>query len=172
MVIVMILCRDVKNPEGICTSLIDEGDCVVLKPCIRLPPQSIIIGGIKAFEAFRAGRNIAKVKAYEILTRLFGERQIKTIINELMIACNEAGIEGYTVILIHKNIRGDDLQKYVKHLTDLVKSYECNFMQLQSLNKYVQVCEVLRRIHHEIVECDDITAIGISGTSEIFLSKK
>jgi len=171
MVIVMMLCRDVKNPESICASLINESECIVLKPCIRFPPQSIIISGIKAFEAFRSGRNIAKVKAYEVLVRLLGERQIKTIINELTIVCNEAGIEGYTIILIHGNMHGRDLQKYVEYLIDLAKSHECNFMQLQSLNKYVHVCEVLRRIHHTIVECDDITAIGISGTSDIFLSK-
>ena len=171
MVIVMMLCRDVKNPESICKSLLNESECITLESCIRLPLQSIIISGIKAFEAFRTGHNIAKVKAYEVLVRLFGERQIKTIINELMISCNEAGIEGYTVILIHGNMHGKDLQKYVEYLIDLAKSHECNFIHLQSLNKYVHVCEVLRRMHHAIVECNDITAIGISGTSDIFLSK-
>jgi tRNA threonylcarbamoyladenosine modification (KEOPS) complex Cgi121 subunit len=140
-----------------------------------MPWQSHVIALLTSYEAFSKNINIARKIELEYMVRLFSERQISTIINNISPKLHE---DRYIVIMYIKSKSDDKLnvEEIAKIVLDVAKAYSCIVLDIDELfrkpvaQKFVDVLDIVKQFKNVDIE-KNITEIliGIPGSNSILI---
>lgn len=144
--------------------------CTSIKLCTSIPLRSGIVAYIKTVKAFREGNNVAKYKEIEILLRLFGVRQIKTVTNTLNSYCKES-YYAITVAHIDAELTEGKINSISRIIAREFSNAGCDLINQNDLTNYIHGCKIIEALLPMLSRyCNDIMLLGISGSSDVFFS--
>jgi len=126
---------------------------------------------IKTVKAFERGGNVAEHKGIEMLLKLFGVRQIKTLMKVLNEHCRG---KNYTITIayINKILQSEEAtSKIVDVIVQKLNNIGCGLIGYNNLNAYTHGCRIVESLLPILRKhCNDIALMGVSGTGEAFIS--
>jgi len=145
--------------------------CISVKLCFSMPLQSIVLAYVKTIKAFEKEINVAKYKEVEMLLKLFGVRQIKSVMKVLNDYCKKGGY-AITIVHIDKSLLSKEtVDSMVEVITRKLNSIGCSLIDYQNLNMYNDGCDAAEALLPMLRKyCNNIILMGISGTTEVFIS--
>jgi len=145
--------------------------CISVRLCTSIPLQSVIMAYIKTVKAFERGGNVAEHKGIEMLLKLFGVRQIKTLMKVLNEHCRG---KNYTITIayINKILQSEEAtSKIVDVIVQKLNNIGCGLIGYNNLNAYTHGCRIVESLLPILRKhCNDIALMGVSGTGEAFIS--
>uniref|UniRef100_A0A7C5TM10 Uncharacterized protein n=1 Tax=Ignisphaera aggregans TaxID=334771 RepID=A0A7C5TM10_9CREN len=127
------------------------------------------------YKAFSKNINIARKIELEYMVRLFSERQISTIINNISPKLHE---DRYIVIIYIKSKSNEKfkVEEIAKIVLDVAKTYNCMVLDIDKLfrkpmaQKFVDVLNIVKQFKNVDIE-KNITEIliGVPGSNNILI---
>uniref|UniRef100_A0A7C5Z089 Uncharacterized protein n=1 Tax=Ignisphaera aggregans TaxID=334771 RepID=A0A7C5Z089_9CREN len=140
-----------------------------------MPWQSHVIALLTLYKAFSKNINIARKIELEYMVRLFSERQISTIINNISPKLHE---DRYIVIIYIKSKSNEKfkVEEIAKIVLDVAKTYNCMVLDIDKLfrkpmaQKFVDVLNIVKQFKNVDIE-KNITEIliGVPGSNNILI---